>query len=186
MRQAAKLGLVVITALVGAPLLSFATYDLVVFQGRREEIRAIGQRATAEEAALPPQVVALLKASWHRSGPEPIVTRQLMRELFPAPRTAGSKLGWHLTSMMWEACIHLHLSEQEQLAIIASRSYLGHDHYGFSAEAQARYGRPLSALSQHEAATLVALSRHPAAGDVPERLARMRESLVRQAEGAGP
>ena len=125
----------------------------------------------------PPQVFALLKTSWQGGAPTFIVTRHLMRDL-QVPSIGTGMLAWHLTATLWEACIWLHLPEQEQLSIIASRSYLGHGRYGYSATAHALYGRPLSALSQEEAATLVVLSRYPMADEAPERLARWRARLI--------
>jgi membrane peptidoglycan carboxypeptidase len=53
--------------------------------------------------------------------------------------------------------VWLHLSEREQITLIASRSYMGQGMRGYSAASQALFNRPLALLSLEEAATLVAI-----------------------------
>ena len=65
---------------------------------------------------------------------------------------------------------------------MASRMYLGNpQRHGLSAAARERFGRPLSALSFEEAATLVAISISPSRClGSQESLDRCRDALIRR------
>lgn len=167
-------------ALVLLLLLSlFIGYDLSAFQSRKAEISTLLSQATRDERRLSPQVASLVRVS--TGGSTATRSARILIEELRVPQVGESMLGWHATSLLWWAYCAIHLSEQERLTLIASRSWMGNGRYGYSAEALVRFGRPLSSLSLPEAATLVALAHSPSLfASSSERLARRRDWLLRQ------
>jgi membrane carboxypeptidase/penicillin-binding protein len=98
-----------------------------------------------------------------------------------APSTTHGMLGWHTTNALWWGLVAIHMSEEEQVTLIASRSYMGNHRYGLSVESRARFGRPLNELSLEEMATLVAIISAPSLYLLsPERLNTRKEWLIQE------
>jgi len=167
-------------ALVLLLLLSlFIGYDLSAFQSRKVEISTLLAQATRDERQLSPRTSNLVRVS--TGGKTAALSARILIDELRVPRIGESMLGWHATSLLWWAYCAVHLSEQERLTLIASRSSMGNGRYGYSAEALVRFQRPLSSLSLPEAATLVALTHSPSLfASSPERLARRRDWLLHQ------
>ena len=150
---------VILSGVVVALSLAFVSYDLLVFQSRKQEIVALLAAADPEERALPPDVAQLIEVSL-----SPYIaaraSRLLIQEL-QVPWLSRREIGWQLTQALWEACIAIHLSHEQQLTIVASQVRTGGEQKGYAAEARRRYGRRLSELGLSEAATVVASSRAP-------------------------
>lgn len=163
------------------PLSLFICYDLSAFQSRKGEIAALISQATPDETHLSPQVAHLIRVS--TSGTTATLSARILIDELHVPRAGASMLGWHATNLLWWVYCTIHLSEQERLTLIASRSDMGRWRYGFSAEAVARFQRPLSSLSLAETATLVALADNPSVfGSSPERLVHRRDWLLSQVQ----
>jgi membrane carboxypeptidase/penicillin-binding protein PbpC len=161
------------------PVSLFIGYDLSAFQSRKAEISTLLSQATHDERQLSPQMSGLVRVS--TGGNTTTLSARILIEELRVPQVGESMFGWHATSLLWWAYCAIHLSEQERLTLIASRSWMGNGRYGYSAEALARFQRPLSSLSLAEAATLVALAHSPSLfASSPERLARRRDWLLRQ------
>jgi hypothetical protein len=154
----AKLLLTVILAVL-AVFAAFAAYDLVVFQPRRPQIEALLSRAAPEERTTPPALAALLRASLH-GGTAAHSAQLLVREL-AVPRLGSGAAGWHLTTILWQTCMALHVPSSEQLALIAARAPMGRQMKGFAAAADAYFSKPLSSLDREQLTFLVAVSKSP-------------------------
>ena len=73
------------------------------------------------------------------------------------------------------------MDEDEQVTILASRSYMGNHRYGLSTESLARFGKPLAKLNQEEKATLVALTHAPSIYlKSPKRLEKRKKWLLQE------
>lgn len=182
-RPAAKVAATTIVAVVVlvVSLLSFITYDVVVFQSRRAEISDLSTAASPDERAPSPQLTRLVQASV-RGHVSSHVARILIREL-SIPQVCKGMLGWHLTSTLWWALVAMHLPENEQVAIFVSRSAMGESRRGMEAEALARFHRTLSSLRLEELATVVAISQAPSIyPSSPEQLGKRRDWLLGQVQ----
>ena len=79
--------------------------------------------------------------------------------------------------------VRIHLSSEQQLAILCSRTFLGKRAYGFQAGALSEFGRGLDALSERELAKLAVIARWPGRWRSPERAAALEvavDSLIRR------
>ncbi len=179
MHYTAKIAAALVALVLVMTLFLFIGYNLPAFQGRKGEIATLISHATPDETHLSPQVANLIRISAGKNI-SALSARILINELH-VPSANEGNLGWHATTLLWWAYSTVHLSEHEQLTLIASRSDMGNGRYGYSAEALARFQRPLSSLSLPEAATLVALTYSPSVYDSsPVRLIRRRDWLLRQ------
>ena len=159
----------------------FAAYDFSAFQSRREEIRALGL-----QTPLPASLTELMRVEYEKNGSAHITARILINEL-AISRQGNGELGWHSIFATWTFLAHLHLSEQEQYAIIAANSYMGHGRFGYAPEAQARFGKPISSLNDKELATLIVLTRSPSRfEEEPELLQISRDELLSKVVSNAP
>lgn len=189
LRLTAKVVTGLVAFVVLAPVVAFLGYDAVHFQSRWPEIVQLLEAATEEDRNPPETVVRLIRAD-SRNGLALSASTILMHELnVRDPRTAA--VHWHGVGAMWWALTWLHLSEMQQMGLIASRQYMGHDAgprqgielRGYSAASHSLFQRPLSALSLSEAATIVVLPRRASfRWRNPEELGRWRDSLVARLE----
>lgn len=150
-------GLVV--ALILTAVLGLLSYDLAYFQSRKAEIDAMIAAADEAERKPPGNVLRLIRAAY----PDRLnwlAARELITDLHVSPRKKGM-LHWHVTGFLWTGLVALHLSEQEKITLFISRAYMGQDLFGFSSASRAMFGIPLTALSENQAATLVAITFSP-------------------------
>ena len=162
-------------------VVAFIAYDVVVFQPHRDKVNAILAAAHPEDRS-PPALVRELVRAQPGAGPSVPVARELLTHFVLERR--GGMLGWHGRFFVWGLLVRLHLSEEEILGLYCARSYNG-EGIGVNALAQRLYGKPLSLLSQAEAATVVAYLHAPKmyARD-PARLTKRRDLLLSRVGGA--
>lgn len=155
MRGIAASALATIVVLLVAAVAAFAAYDVWVFQPQRVRIDALLQGAPAEDRA-PPALIRRYVLAAHESGapPSSSVARMLLARLEVSH--GHGMLGWHMHELLWDLLVRLHLPQDEILGLYATLSYNGAGH-GLSQLSQRLYARPLSALSEPEAATVVAV-----------------------------
>ena len=181
MKQFGRSLLVLCAAVLAVAAVAFASYDILVFQSRKQAIAALLADAAPEERALPAPVAQLMEVSLggrvsaHASG-------VLVREL-NVPWLLKGMLGWHVTSGLWWACTAIHLSHEQQLTIIASRAHTGGYPSGYAAEAERRFGHRLYELGVAEAATVVASSWEPSENSTPALQARRDRLLSKLGRG---
>jgi len=181
MKQFGRLLFVLPAAVIAGAAFAFASYDVLVFQSRKQAIAALLAAATPEERDLPASVAQLVELSLggrvaaHASS-------VLVREL-NVPWLLQGALGWHVTSGLWWACTAIHLSHEQQLTIVASRAPTSGDSKGYSAEAERRFGRRLSELGLAEAATVVASSWAPTENSAPSLQGRRDRLLSKLGRG---
>ncbi|MFZ1106248.1 MAG: hypothetical protein WAN86_25870 [Hyphomicrobiaceae bacterium] len=154
-RTVATLVLIVIVALAAG----FAAFDWFYFQSQRPQIAQLIAAAPQEERNPPDTLVRLLRAASSRRIAS-WTYRVLYHDHANPTGIRAYGVGAHhpeLRALLWRACLWLHLSEQEQVTLIVSRSrfYLGRHMLGYAAASQALFNRPLASLSNDEAATLV-------------------------------
>lgn len=116
MRYGVKILVVLAVTLLLLPTLLFLSYDLFAFQSRRGEITAILSKATLDERTMTSEAVQLVHVA-HGGRIAGFASRILIREL-NIPKVGKGMLGWHATAALWWGLAALHLSEQEQVAII--------------------------------------------------------------------
>jgi hypothetical protein len=136
-------------------LIAFVAYDYQAFQSRKQEILPLIVQAHADERALNPSMAKLLRLAENNQVPQN-AGRILVAKLQVSPVSENS-YGRIATIGLWWALAAIHLSEQEQLTLLASQSFMNQGRIGIAAEAQARFGRPLSSLSLEEEATIASL-----------------------------
>ncbi len=183
MRRGPKVLLSLIVALVLAPFVAFAAYDVIAFQPRVPDIRRLLAAAAPEEKSPPDSIRRVLRVSYpdHFNSH---VAKLLLQELNAAP-TGGGMLRWHTTGALWAGLVKLHLSEPEQTTLFLVLSPMGNDVQGFSKASTAVVGVPLSAVSLEQAARLVTVGKAPSIYlNDPERLARQSQALAQRAKNA--
>lgn len=181
MQRVARIATALLALVLLLLLCLFIGYDLSAFQSRKVEISTLLSQATRDEKHLSPPVASLVRVS--TGGKTAALSARILIDELRVPQVGESMLGWHATSLLWWAYCGIHLSEQERLTLIASRSWMGNGRHGYSAEALVRFGRPLSSLSLPEAATLFALTHSPSLyASSPSQLARRRDWLLRQVQ----
>ena len=167
-----------------ALLLAFLYYDITEFESRRGEIaQLIADGHPAERR--PPGTLRRLLLTEHRGDLTVSVTRILLNDL-QVPWVTHGQLGWAFTRLLWHRLVRLHLSQEEQLAVLCSRSFLGRRSYGYETAAQRYFQRPLDRLTQQELALLVVLSRWPSHWervDHRDGILRARDALMAGAKG---
>ncbi len=183
MRRGPKVLLWLVLALVLAPFVAFAAYDVIAFQSRVTDIRRLLAAAASDEKSPPDSIRRVLRASYpdHFSSH---VARLLLQELNAEP-SAGSMLWWHMRGALWGGLVTLHLSESEQTTLFLTLSPMGNNVQGFSKASTAVVGTPLSAVSVEQAARLVTVGKAPSLYlNNPERLTRQSEALAQRAKNA--
>ncbi len=161
--------------LIALPIFAYALYDLLVFQPRMGEIEQRIAQATEDERAPPESLKALMIFS-SRGVLSGYVTRRLIMQL---PVAYAGTLDWHVTNLLWEGLVALHLNEEEKVTLWLTDADMGALGRGFSQAAEAYFDKPLGALSLEEQATLIVLVRGPSHYlQHPERLASRRGQLL--------
>lgn len=165
-------------ALILPPLLMFAGYDVLVFEPRQAQIRMLASPMMHDRRELTPLVSALVQRSYR--GDVAAGAAELLIDRLQVHHVMKGEAGWQATHALWSALVSVHLSEDERVALVASGAYMGDGHYGFEAEAIARFGMPMSKLSADQAATIVALLHAPGLyQEAPAQLARRRDWLLK-------
>jgi hypothetical protein len=166
------------TLLLGAFLICVA-YDLAVYEPYATDIQSIIDHAKPEDRAPPAHVARLVLAS-EPEGLEGILTRMLIQRF-----DQTSKRSYLANKLLWWPLIHFRLSKQEQMTLYCSLIYVGHYGNGLSSASSGMFHKPLSSLSQAEAATVVAYPWGPQYYERhPQALVHRRDMLL-QRSGAG-
>src|SRR5262245_306097 len=150
-----------LAALILAPVVAFAAFDILYFQPQRPKIAQLIAAATEEERNPPEAIVRLVRADAHDRVALSTYWVLVNDPTNPTKQQRMSSLAWQTRGPLWWACLWLHLSEREQITLIVSRSNMGRGMRGFSAASHALFNRPLALLSLEEAATLMAIPRCP-------------------------
>lgn len=179
MRRIVRVVIFMLATLLALPLIGYGVYDLVVFQSRRDAIELLLSAAAPDERAPSPTLKRLIQISTHNR--TAVLSARILIQDLKVQSVAHGMLGWHTTNVLWRGLVTLHMSQEEQVTLIVSRSYMGNNRYGFSDEAKARFGRPLTELSLEELATLVVFSSAPSLYlSSPERLNTRKEWLIQE------
>jgi len=167
------------------PTVGLLAYDIFHFRPHLPEINQMIASATEEERNPPETVVRRMRAAFSQSLALE-ASRVLLQELTDEQTRKVSSLRWQVRGTLWWACVALHLSERQQITLIASRRSMGRGLRGFSATSQSLFKRPLASTSLGEAATIVSM--YPAPNHYlgnPEALAKRRDSLLSRLQ-SGP
>jgi len=156
------------------PLAGFLYYDLTRFQPHADEIAQLIDAAHPNDRSPPAMLRKLLREP--RGDLSLEASRLLIYKLEPGS-TRGN-LKWQSTSFLWWLLAKVHLSDDEQLTIICSTTFLGKRAYGFEAGANTFFHRPLDRLTDIELATLAMRARRPSWW----QLANKQEVLAKAAE----
>lgn len=183
MNRIAASALTAVAAVLLLAIIAFACYDAIVFQPRRAEIQALLQRAPAEDRDPPALIRRYILASHQADYPPTTAVARMLLARLDVSRDGGMP-AWHARTALWDRLVWLHLSQDEILALYTTLSYNGSGH-GLNQLSQRLYAKPLSALSEPEAATVVAILWSPSLylSDRP-RLDRRRDLLMARARAA--
>jgi hypothetical protein len=177
MRRVIKLVAIGFVMLLITPIVAFGLYDVSAYQTRTNDIERLLAESTQDERKPSESLMHLFSVSLH-GHTAAYTARVLIREL-KVP--TNNSFGWQATSALWWGLVALHMDEEEQVAILVSRSYMGNHCYGFSAESLSRFDKPLAMLNQEEEASLVALTHAPSIYQKsPERLNKRKEWLLKE------
>jgi len=169
MRGFLKYLAIIIVLIAVSPFAAFFGYDLLYFQPQRAKMTEIADSFSQSGQTIPEPMIRLLHIAHGK--PLGVHVAKIM--------LVGSEHHSQLQHFLWGKLVDLHLSEGEQIRIIAARTYLGDKIYGFPQAAQAMFKKSLSELSASELATLVFLMKSPNHyRESPERLAQGRDSLL--------
>jgi penicillin-binding protein 1A len=108
------------------------------------------------------------------------ITMQLARNVFPEQLTRSKTLRRKLGEVVFARKVEKAFRKDEILEMYLNQIYLGNGLYGVEAAAQGYFGKPVSRLTNAEAATIAALPKAPSHYDprrAPE-LVRARRDLV--------
>jgi hypothetical protein len=154
-----KGALLAVATVLLLPILAFFTYDALVFQPRQSAIQALLDQAPPEDRNPPALIRRYIQASHDSAISRNSYVARLLLLQFDDVRGKGT-LRWHLSSALWAFLVSLHMSTDKVFALYSTLPYNGKD-YGLSALSQRMYAKPLSALSETEAATVVAVLSGP-------------------------
>lgn len=180
-----RLAFLVVGAVLLCLFMTVAAYDFNAFQSHKHEINAVIASASGDEQALTPSMRRLLQIAVLHQLPQN-AARILIVKL-NVPRVAEGSNGRVLTILLWWGLAAIHLTEQEQFALLASQSHMNEGRIGISAESMARFGKPPSALSFDEEFTVASLVFSPYVEQrprdlEPERIERRRKWLLQRYE----
>ena len=171
MRKFLKYLAIIIVLIAISPFAAFFGYDLLYFQPHRAKMSEIADSFFNSGQTVPESMIHLLHIA-HGEALRYYAAKVILRETNVRRETAGYLV-------LWGKLVDLHLSQEEQIKIIAARTYLGDNIIGFPQAAQAMFKKPLSELSTSELATLVFLMKSPNYyRESPESLARGRDYLL--------
>lgn len=171
MRRFPKYLAIITVVIAVSPFAAFFGYDLLYFQPQRAKMAEIADSFSQSGQTIPEPMIRLLYIA-HGETLRYYAAKVILRET-NVQREGAAYL------LLWGKLVDLHLSEDEQIRIIAARAYLGDKTYGFPQAAQVMFKKPLSGLSSSELATLVALMKSPSYySESPENLAKQREYLL--------
>jgi hypothetical protein len=174
MKRLAKILAAFVAALIVLPVFAFLAYDALVFWPHRDDIQEILVNADPLDRSPPPKIRAYLQAQHQDASPSVMVARQLHSRFLPHK----GMLRWHMQGVLWEQLVSLHLSQDETLGLYSTLVYNGRG-YGLSALSNRMFAKPLSALSDQEAATVVAYTWGPSLyAHYPDRLQARRDLLL--------
>lgn len=172
MDRALKAALSGIGCVVCLPVAAFLLWDTVAFRPHLAGINRILAQADREDRQLTPAIHRLLDASTGSVSSH--AGSMLCWRLDPRP---GNR---HGTRVLWALSVKLHFDPDERDALFATLAWNGTDH-GLDRHARRTYGRPLSGLTDREAASVVAWIHAPGYYlRRPEQLQVRTEALLRQ------
>jgi hypothetical protein len=175
MDRALKPALQGIGCVFGLPVAAFLLWDAFVFRPHLAEIERILIQADQEDRKLTPTIHRLMGVNVRSVSGH--VGSMLCWRLDPKP---GNR---HGTRALWALSVNLHFDVDERDALLAALSWNGTD-YGLDRYARRTYGRSLSALTEREAAMVVAWTHSPSVYlRNPQRL-RLRANYLLQQSGA--
>jgi hypothetical protein len=178
MKQLSKALLLIVLVLLLVPFFIAGTYDAFVFQPHRNDIAQLLVEADTQDRNPPDIIHRLIYASHLGGSPTTPVARGLLVRFLPEAKQHGGMLGWHFRFALWDVLVRLHLSHEEVIGLYSTLVYNGQGH-GINALALRMYGKPLSQLSEEEAATVVAVSWAPMVYlKSPARLNKRRDLLL--------
>jgi hypothetical protein len=182
MKRFAKVLAALLAMLLLLPVFAFLGYDALVFLPRRDDIEAVLASADPQDRTPPPNI-RLYIAAMHKRGASTsaVVARQLHARFLPRK----DMLRWHMRGILWERLVSLHLSQDEIIGLYSTLAYNGQGH-GLNALSHRLFAKPLSALSDQEAATVVAYTWGPTYyANHPDLLEARRDKLLSEIQG-GP
>lgn len=169
MRRLLKITAISLLLSLAALASYLAYYDLTLFQPTLASTQQHMQSAPLP--GMPPLLEKHLQSAYGQSLQFHAGNILLRQSAF------GGGDGWR--GFLWGKLAELHLSTQEQIALVVSLSYMGSNRYGFPAASQAMYGKPIEQLSPTESAALVVLATAPAYYEThPEMLLKRRDQLL--------
>lgn len=138
---------------------AFALYDVFYFMPHQAEIERLLSESDPEDKN-PPEAFKLLIEVAHQNevSPSAVVARELLSKL--TPMHSQRALNWQLDFALWSLLVQLHTSKNQIYGLYCTLAYNGQG-YGANKLSMRLFSRPLSELSDEEAATLVLVLKSP-------------------------
>lgn len=157
MKRLAKVTFTLLVTLTLVPALVVLAYEAMVFWSHRDDIQAILDSSDPLNR-MPPLKIRMYIIAQQQGGASPsaLVAQQLHYRFLPRKGT----LNWHIRSVLWERLVSLHFSPDEIFGLYSTLIFNGQG-YGLNALSNRMYAKPLNALSDQEAATVVAYTWGP-------------------------
>lgn len=166
----------VFVGLLAVIVLSVAAFDVAVVRPAVSTIESLLSDASADERN-PPAAVALLMHRFYGEGLKYHVARMVVRSSAELDRMSTSNR--QVREIGIGLLMPLHLSDDQIQTAFLSRVYMGLTVRGFSQASQRHLHTPLAAVSNEQAAKLVAIASSPTLYlEDPVRLKKQAEYLL--------
>ncbi|MDD5273179.1 MAG: transglycosylase domain-containing protein [Methylovulum sp.] len=141
------------------PLAALIGYDVLCFMPHRADMRELLSAADSENRH-PPRIVTdlIYVASQNGTALATNVARHLLVRYTKAAHY--KMMAWHVSFLLWDGLVRLHLSKEEQYAYYCLLSFNGKD-YGVNELSTRLFAKPLSQLNEKEAVTVIATLASP-------------------------
>lgn len=182
MKRIAKALAALLTVIIAVPVLALGGYYATEFLPRQDAVRALLADAHALDRD-PPAAIRRYIEVMHRDGAS--VTTSVVGQLDHRLLPRTSNLTRIARGLAWTALLPLHYSDRERMGLYSTLAYNGRGH-GLNALALRLFAKPLDALSEREAATVVAYTWAPGIYErYPEQLAARGDKLLAAARAMG-
>ena len=147
-----KWGFVILFILFCLPFVLIAGYDIFYFQSKLQTTLDSANTATQ---AYSPSFIKLADIHYGKYLAANVAITLVADSL--QRKHLGSTIKIYIDSIL----LNFHLTHAEQLKIIANKTYLGKNCYGFQEAATRMFNKPFQSLSTEETAKLITLSKAP-------------------------
>jgi Transglycosylase len=150
-----KLAIIILCALLCTPFILIAGYDVFYLQSKLQTTLQSIDSTSASAQAYSSSFIKLADMQYGWALPANVAI--ILDADSPPRRNLRNNVKIYITGIL----LDLHLTHAEQLKIIANKTYLGENCYGFQEAATRLYNKPFQSLNAEETAKLLTLAKSP-------------------------